>query len=271
MFPAHDAVHVRNGLARLSQAKLTDNVKAKILASLKRRAKRLNVSVSKDSVFSDETATYINSLDPLFGIHDDFTSEEHKELEDFFKANPDVDVVPEKESKDSVATQQTETDPDKMKKEELVIALKALMDKSTADNTAKDAKIADLEKQLSDSSTILTEREDEVNRYIDQAASLEKKLRDSIINNIIDLKTDDTKEDRAEVIKRLESRQLQSLVDTLADLRIEITTTDNTVENKDQVTDPQQTAGQKQTSQDAKTEKDPWEIFGQDNRLAEVE
>lgn len=46
-FPAHDAAHVRNGLARLGQSKLPPAVKAKILACLTRRAKRFGVEVSE--------------------------------------------------------------------------------------------------------------------------------------------------------------------------------------------------------------------------------
>lgn len=275
-FPAHDAAHVRNGLARLSQAKLSDAIKGKILACLKRRAKRFGIDVTtKDAVFTADSVTYINSLDPLFGIHDEFTAAEQAEMDEFFKANPNFDDLPEAPAKTETATDQAavETDPEKMKKDELLVAFKALQDKSKADNETKDTKIKALETQISEQGTILSSREDEVNRYIDQLASMEKKLRDAVINNIIDLKKSDTKEDRALAAAKLESRQLQSLVDTLADLRIEITTTDNTVENKDQVIDPTQVAGsgQKPPEQPAKTETDPWSVFGQDNRLAEVE
>jgi len=48
-YPAHDAAHVRNGLARLSQfgGKLKPTVRARILGCLKRRAKRFNVEVGE--------------------------------------------------------------------------------------------------------------------------------------------------------------------------------------------------------------------------------
>lgn len=49
-FPAHDAAHVRNGLARLSQSNLTADEKSSVLACLKRKAKSFNVEVSKDSL-----------------------------------------------------------------------------------------------------------------------------------------------------------------------------------------------------------------------------
>jgi hypothetical protein len=274
-FPAHDAAHVRNGLARLSQAKVSDSIKGKIIACLKRRAKRFNIGVAKDEFFSEDAVTYINSIDPLFGIHDEFTATEQAEMDEFFKANPNFDdlpaEVPKTEPSQSDQTS-VETDPEKMKKDELLVAFKALQEKNKKDLEVRDSKIQILESQSTEQTTILKEREDEVNRYVDQCASLEKKFRDALIGNIIDLKKSDTKEDRATVAAKLESRQLQSLVDTLADLRIEITTTDNTVENKDQVKDPTQVAagGQQTPAAPANTKKDPWSVFGQDNRLAEV-
>lgn len=273
-FPAHDAAHVRNGLARLSQATLSDKLKGKILACLKRRAKRFGVQVTKDEVFTEDMVTYINSLDPLFKIHEDFSEAEQVEVNEFFNANPEIDQLPEPKTEPAQTDQvTTEIDPEKMKKDELLVAFKTLQEKSKTDLETADSKITTLEKQLADNGTILSSREDEVNRYIDQLASTEKKLRDAIINNILDLKKSDTTEDRATATTKLESRQLQSLVDTLADLRIEIiTTTDNTVENKDQVIDPTQVAagGNQTPAAPVSTKKDPWSIFGQDNRLAEV-
>lgn len=271
-FPAHDAAHVRNGLARLPQAKLSDSVKAKILACLKRRAKRFGIKTSNDSAIPQEAANYINALDPLYGIHDEFTAEEQKEVDEFFKENPEFDNLPEKPKDNSQEDKATaDAEPEKMKKEELVIAFKALVDKNKTDLESRDTKIKSLENQVNELSTILTSREDEVNKYIDQMASLEKNLRDAVINNIIDLKKSDTKEDRATVVQKLESRQLQSLMDTLADLRIELTATDKTVENKDQVKDPTQVVpGEKPPEQLADTKTDRWSIFGKDNRLAEV-
>jgi hypothetical protein len=48
-FPAHDAPHVRNALARLPQSKLTPAQKASVLSCLRRKAKRLGVKVSADA------------------------------------------------------------------------------------------------------------------------------------------------------------------------------------------------------------------------------
>lgn len=47
-FPAHDAPHVRNGLARLKQSSFPPATKSKILACLRKRAKKHGVEVSKD-------------------------------------------------------------------------------------------------------------------------------------------------------------------------------------------------------------------------------
>jgi hypothetical protein len=46
-FPAHDAAHVRNGLARLKQSKFSPAIKARILACLRRRAKKYGIEVSE--------------------------------------------------------------------------------------------------------------------------------------------------------------------------------------------------------------------------------
>jgi hypothetical protein len=46
-FPAHDAAHVRNGLARLAQSKLSSSAKSKIHACLAARAKKYGVEVGE--------------------------------------------------------------------------------------------------------------------------------------------------------------------------------------------------------------------------------
>ncbi len=48
-FPIPDAAHVRNALARLSQSKLSADVKAKILKKLKSKAKEFGIEVSEES------------------------------------------------------------------------------------------------------------------------------------------------------------------------------------------------------------------------------
>ena len=57
-FPANDAAHVRNGLARLPQAKnFTSEQKSRILACLKRKAKKFGVEVGNSSKDSDTEQT----------------------------------------------------------------------------------------------------------------------------------------------------------------------------------------------------------------------
>jgi hypothetical protein len=46
-FPAHDARHVRNGLAQLKKSKFSTAIKARILACLRRRAKKYGIEVSE--------------------------------------------------------------------------------------------------------------------------------------------------------------------------------------------------------------------------------
>lgn len=60
-FPAHDAAHVRNALARLPQStNFSSEQKAKILACVRSRAKKLGVEVSKDQLVYD---TLVGMLD----------------------------------------------------------------------------------------------------------------------------------------------------------------------------------------------------------------
>lgn len=55
-YPAHDAKHVRNALTRLAQAKgMSPAVKAKIMACLRRRAKKFGIEVS-ETVTVEESA-----------------------------------------------------------------------------------------------------------------------------------------------------------------------------------------------------------------------
>jgi hypothetical protein len=46
-FPAHDAAHVRNGLARLKNSKFSPAIKARIMGCLKRRAKKYGIEVNE--------------------------------------------------------------------------------------------------------------------------------------------------------------------------------------------------------------------------------
>jgi len=65
-YPAHDAAHVRNALARLSQfgGRLKPNQRARILSCLKRRAKRFNIEISETVGGKLCLLKYDETLDP---------------------------------------------------------------------------------------------------------------------------------------------------------------------------------------------------------------
>lgn len=269
-FPAHDAAHVRNGLARLPQAKLPDSAKSKILACLKRRAKRFSVKVGTDFV-TQEALDFINSIDATIGLNDSWTDEEIKAMEELFNADPGFDNVPEEENDSVKLPPEQNQDADKMKKDELIEAYKKLQEDSKTAVEAKDIKIKQLEDKNTELQTILLEREDEVNRYLDQTADLERRLRDSIVGNIIDLKKPDNKEECEGLRTKLLTRTVESLVDTLSDLRNIETKSEGSHESDDRVSDP---TTQKETNDSAKEDektKDPWAVFSKDNRTVEVE
>ncbi len=52
-FPIPDAAHVRNALARLSQSKLSDGIKAKILKKLRSKAKEFGIEMSESKAGHD--------------------------------------------------------------------------------------------------------------------------------------------------------------------------------------------------------------------------
>lgn len=65
-YPAHDAAHVRNGLARLGTFghRLSPAVRARILSCLKARAKRFGIEVSETIEGKLALAKYDEELDP---------------------------------------------------------------------------------------------------------------------------------------------------------------------------------------------------------------
>jgi hypothetical protein len=228
-FPAHDKAHVTAGLRLLNRSKFSDATKAKIKACLYRKGKRYGIGPTKDELTENPDIL-------LMGIDDDWTPEQRVELETFFKENPDADL-PDANDTDQMDQNKTTTDQatpdiDKMKKEELrdlVIKLqKDLEDikKANADAiSANTKKIEELNKAISDAATISTQKEEEINRYLDEHAILTKKLRDAVIGNIVDLKmTDNNNEERQSLTDKYSKRSIESLVDTLEDLRNKSTT-----------------------------------------------
>ncbi|MFA4987561.1 MAG: hypothetical protein WC712_13345 [Candidatus Brocadiia bacterium] len=74
-YPAHDAAHVRNGLARLSQfgGKLSSSVRAKILACLRSRAKKYGIKVGgKSELFmGDDAVKEFDAMAEQLGLSED--------------------------------------------------------------------------------------------------------------------------------------------------------------------------------------------------------
>lgn len=269
-FPAHDAAHVRNGLAKIATAdELSESAKRKILAGLKRRAKRFEISVNEDFLATD-AIEYIDSIGATEGLNEAWTPEEIESVDKLFNTDPDFDVIPENNDSTEDTQEDQTVEPEKMKKDELVSAYKKLQEDYNTNIEAKDAKIKDLEDKTSELSTILVEREDEINKYLDQVADLDKQLRDSLIANLVDLKTPDTKEDAEAMSSKYQSRSLESLKDCLEDLRLESNSTN--VESENKVEDPTTHENSDSSNQNNTEEKtnDPWAVFSQDNRQVEV-
>lgn len=62
-FPAHDAAHVRNGLARLPQSDLSSADKTKVLNCLKSRAKKYNIKVNDSLTIDNNISDDFYKLD----------------------------------------------------------------------------------------------------------------------------------------------------------------------------------------------------------------
>jgi hypothetical protein len=224
-FPAHDKAHVTAGLRLLNRSNFSDATKAKIKACLYRKGKRYGIVPTQDELQADPDIL-------VRGVDDEWTTEQRAEVEAFFKDNPDADL-PETEitnPTDGVTAPVTPTEPPKiedMKKPELVTLATALqkevedLKKAAADAVAaNDTKIAELNKKIDDASLLATQKEEEINKFLDENAVLNKKLRDSIVSNIIDLKmTDNNNEERTALTEKYVKRSIESLTDTLNDLR----------------------------------------------------
>ncbi len=237
-FPAHDKAHVTAGLRLLNRSNFSDATKAKIKACLYRKGKRYGIVPTQDEL----------QLDPdilVRGVDDEWTPEQKVELETFFKDNPDADLPESTETTEQapeatpVATEVPKIED--MKKPELVTLANALqkevedLKKAAVDTVAaNDTKIAELNKKIEDAALLATQKEDEINKFLDENAILNKKLRDSIVSNIIDLKmTDNNNEERIALTEKYTKRTIESLMDTLVDLRNkpEITNSDTRVAN----------------------------------------
>lgn len=279
-FPAHDKAHVTAGLRLLNRSKFSDATKAKIKACLYRKGKKYGITPSEDEL--EQTPDILTAR-----IADDFSDEEIKEIEDFFKENPDADL-PEVEGateEGSEGTQEDDTEetPDvkKMKVNELRDYVEKLQTSITDQEDehkkaieVRDEKIKRLEKELQDAETLVLQKDDEIYKYLDENALLDKKFRDAVISNIIDLKvTDNTNEERKALEDKLSKRKLESLLDSLEDERNEKIKVEAGLDTE-KVVDPTITddnSDDKQTDQNTQEKTDPFSLFDRDRTNSEVE
>lgn len=238
-FPAHDENHVKAGLKLLDESDFSDSIKAKIKATLYRRGKRFGIVPTSDEL--EATPDLLTAR-----INDEFTDEEVKAVNDYFKSNPDADI-PEIEDNAGVpdTTINLQDDIDSLDSDQLKAKIRALTEQLKAEKeskvtavTTRDSKIERLEKEVTDSKTLLLQKDEEIFRYLDDNALLSKKYKDSLISNVIDLKvTDNTSEERKALLDKYSKRKIESLLDTLEDSRIE-TTKIEAGQDTPKVTDP---------------------------------
>jgi len=218
-FPAHDAAHVRNGLARLPQAKMSAETKRKILACLKRRAKKFGVKVGEKSKNTVKNAVAEFTVDVQVLPLEDAT------LDDILALDIIQDHI-NSLNKEHTATKET-FDEMKQAKEELETSL------STAENELKQAKqkITELEQQLS-------EDQDDLDQALDESQKMQKKMHTILVDKLIDRRIqlkkpdtleiinsdceDDRKEKRAALVSSYMEKSPDALSSLLADLDDEI-------------------------------------------------
>lgn len=226
-FPAHDKVHVEAGLKLIDKVELPEETKGKIKATLYRKGKKFGIVPTSDQLEACPDILTVR-------MTDEFSEEESQKITDFFKESPDADLpkIDTEDSTEDIAddtSEENHKEIEKMKKEELrdlVSKLqKDLEDAKISHKEAlqvRDERISKLEKSIEDKKTLLVQKDNEIDKYVDENALLDKKFRDSVISNIVDLKmTDNTNEERDLLKKKLSKRQTESLLDTLEDLRSE--------------------------------------------------
>lgn len=275
-FPAHDKAHVLAGLEAINSSELSDEIKSKVIGALYRRGKRVGVTPSKDELEANPDLLTAR-------LDDDWTEEEISSVEDFFKENPDADLPganEEETQEDETQENEEEETPDisKLKVADLR-SLVGKLQKQIEDNdtshkeaiSVRDKKIETLEKKVQDSETLILQRDDEINKYLDENAVLDRKLRDSIISNIIDLKmTDNNNEDINALRDRLGKRQTESLIDTLEDLRTGTPNETNSDERVEDSTLKTEDTNSDEANTDQNTDKgskDKFSIFNQDRKF----
>jgi hypothetical protein len=222
-FPAIDAKHVTTGITLVDSAtNLSDDTKLKIKSALYRKGKRWDIEPQED-----ELKTNPDML--VFRMDDEFSEAEVNAINDFFKENPEADIVDATDSGntgDSKVINYTISDYDEIKKskKDEIIAFTDFLMSEYKKLESEIITLKESEKTLKDSvsekDTILTCKEDEINKLLDENASVRVSYKKAIIDNIIDLKYNVNNKD--DEVKKYESRKVDSLIDSLNDTRIEL-------------------------------------------------
>lgn len=203
-FPAHDAAHVRNGLARLNQSK--GKPKAKILSCLRARAKKHGIKVSTKVKNDGQDDWLLESVTVHDVVLAEATIEDIMELEIVTKHLEDNYTAVSTDGKPATVNTDDATKADDATKG----------DDTTSDKATGNEEVKALTAKLKD-------REAEVAALTADKSKLHKDHKDSIVDRIIDLETwlrraEDGDEHRAQLMERT----TESLSDKLADLRGEM-------------------------------------------------
>lgn len=206
-FPAHDKAHVTVGLRLLNKSNFSEATKAKIKACLYRKGKRYGIAPSEDELKENPNILTSN-------MEDNWTPEQLTEIETYFKANPDADL-PESNDESTENKDTNIIDYTKMGNEDLVKVINKLEKELEDSKKIVDEKI----KEIEDLTLVSNSKEDEINKLLDEVAVSNKKYKDSLISNILDLQMTDNKEERDSQIEKYQKRTVESLTDTLEDLK----------------------------------------------------
>lgn len=109
------------------------------------------------------------------------------------------------------------------------------------DSEALTAQIEELKRQLSEKDSILTSKEDEIHKLMDDNARIEESYKALLIDSIVDikvLKNNTTLEDAESLKKKYITRKIDSLVDTINDLRSETSELAVEDQNNERVENP---------------------------------
>jgi hypothetical protein len=211
-FPAHDAAHVRNGLARLNQSNYTGSQKSSILSCLRGRAKKYGIKVSTKT--SDEGGeSKIESITVIDVLLSDATIE------------------------DMIATDTMST---YLKSLGVTISAEDVCSyvepKKEAEAPAKvpDAPVAEPEAPASDQASKVLE--DSLKVATAQNVMLMERIKTISANKVVDLRIKvgkATNEDRESMVKELMIKSEDYINDLTADLEADVVKIDSKAEDAD--------------------------------------